>query len=114
MNGFLFLKRSRLWPFGLTIKTLSRHRLCSRQRYLAQQVNGIHTSSCRISYEETYKRSIESPEFFWNEIAKGIDWFKPYEKVLDDAESPFGKWYDIFLTSNFDSEFNAANKHKRI
>ena len=43
-------------------------------------------------YEEVYKRSIEQPEEFWDEVAQDITWFKPYEKVLDDSNSPFTKW----------------------
>ena len=50
----------------------------------SQNING--------RYEEVYKRSIEQPEEFWDELAQDIAWFKPYEKVLDDSNSPFTKW----------------------
>ena len=92
MNRFMLAKMSRLWPFRPAIRKLLRRRFACKQRYLAQQINGLHTSVCRTSYEETYQRSIASPDIFWDEVAKNIDWFKPYEQVLDDAESPFPKW----------------------
>lgn len=35
---------------------------------------------------------MEDPEKFWTDVAKQVDWFKPWTKVLDNAEQPFTKW----------------------
>lgn len=43
-------------------------------------------------YEEAFRRSIENPEEFWAEVGKCIDWFKPWDKVLDNSNEPFTKW----------------------
>lgn len=50
------------------------------------------TGSEQCSYEEVYKRSIESPEEFWAEKAEDIVWFKQFDKVLDNSNPPFSKW----------------------
>ena len=35
-------------------------------------------------YEQMYKHSVEDPESFWAEQAEQLlDWFKPWDKVLD-------------------------------
>jgi acetyl-CoA synthetase len=48
---------------------------------------------CELAeYERIYKRSIEDPEGFWDEIAKGSHWFEPYSKVLE-WEAPNAKWF---------------------
>lgn len=45
------------------------------------------------TYEEAYKKSLECPEEFWGEIGGCIDWSKPWQKVLDNSNEPFTKWY---------------------
>ena len=37
------------------------------------------------AYETTYRRSLEDPEGFWGEQAELIDWYKPADQVLDNA-----------------------------
>jgi propionyl-CoA synthetase len=44
-------------------------------------------------YEEFHRQSIESPEAFWAEQAKLIDWHAPAEQVLDASEPPFARWF---------------------
>jgi propionyl-CoA synthetase len=43
-------------------------------------------------YDEAYKKSLESPDEFWSEVAGYIDWSKPWHKVLDNSNAPFTKW----------------------
>lgn len=38
------------------------------------------------------KLSLESPEKFWAEQARQIDWFKPWDKVLE-WNPPFARWF---------------------
>jgi hypothetical protein len=36
-----------------------------------------------------FEKSIKNPEEFWSEKAKAIDWFKTWDKALDDSNAPF-------------------------
>jgi acetyl-CoA synthetase len=45
-------------------------------------------------YRELMEWAEEDYEGFWDHWAKEkIDWFEPYEKVLDESEAPFYKWF---------------------
>jgi propionyl-CoA synthetase len=44
-------------------------------------------------YEEQYRESIEKPDAFWGRAAKEIVWQKPYDRVLDDSNPPFYRWF---------------------
>ena len=43
-------------------------------------------------YEEMYRRSVSDPEGFWAEAARELDWFAPWEKVLE-WNLPWAKWF---------------------
>ena len=44
-------------------------------------------------YERLYRESVESPETFWDRMAKSeLVWFEPWQKVLEWRE-PFAKWF---------------------
>ena len=45
-------------------------------------------------YWELQSRAKADYEGFWDKYAKEkIDWFEPYEKVLDESQKPFYKWF---------------------
>jgi len=44
-------------------------------------------------YDKLYKYSIENREKFWAEQAEELEWYKKWDKVLDESEKPFYKWY---------------------
>ncbi len=44
-------------------------------------------------YEVAYRRSIQDPEGFWGELAEDCHWFKRWDKVLDDSNKPFYRWF---------------------
>src|SRR3984885_10777489 len=44
------------------------------------------------AYQKLYRRSIEEPDAFWSEVAKELDWFTPWTKVLD-WQAPHAKWF---------------------
>ena len=44
-------------------------------------------------YEKLYQKSIEDREGFWEEQAAGLEWYKIWDKVLDDSSKPFYKWF---------------------
>ncbi len=43
-------------------------------------------------YERRYRRSVEEPEAFWAEAARELEWFQPWETVLEGA-GPEAKWF---------------------
>ena len=46
-------------------------------------------------YHETYKKSVENPEAFWEEQAETFTWKKKWDKVLDwDFKKPEIKWFE--------------------
>ncbi len=44
-------------------------------------------------YEAMYKRSMEDPEGLWGDLAGELDWYQKWDKVLDDSDPPFFKWF---------------------
>src|SRR5882724_1674587 len=58
-------------------------------------------------YERMYKRSIESPDEFWAEAAKELDWFAPWTRVLDGT-GPHAKW---FVGGKLNLCYNSVDRH---
>eukprot|EP00405_Crypthecodinium_cohnii_P017367 CAMPEP_0206450530 /NCGR_PEP_ID=MMETSP0324_2-20121206/18782_1 /ASSEMBLY_ACC=CAM_ASM_000836 /TAXON_ID=2866 /ORGANISM="Crypthecodinium cohnii, Strain Seligo" /LENGTH=660 /DNA_ID=CAMNT_0053920201 /DNA_START=35 /DNA_END=2017 /DNA_ORIENTATION=- len=61
----------------------------------------------RSEYDAMYKGSLENPEGFWGEAAKGLDWVEPYSKLLESKE-PFYKW---FCGGKISICHNAVDRH---
>jgi acetyl-CoA synthetase len=59
-------------------------------------------------YDSLYRHSIEHPQEFWGERAADLEWFKPWEKVLDDSDAPFFKW---FVGGKTNIVYNALDRH---
>jgi propionyl-CoA synthetase len=59
-------------------------------------------------FEEVFQQSITNPEEFWGEAAKGITWFKECDKVLDDSNPPFYRW---FKGGKMNTCYNAIDRH---
>ncbi|XP_011149016.1 acyl-CoA synthetase short-chain family member 3, mitochondrial isoform X2 [Harpegnathos saltator] len=66
-----------------------------------------HKNGC-TAYEEAYRKSLESPEEFWDEIGLYVDWSKPWRKVLDNSNEPFTKW---FVGGELNACYNAVDRH---
>jgi acetyl-CoA synthetase len=58
-------------------------------------------------YETEYKKSIADPEAFWDRVAKELDWFTPWNKVLE-WNYPFAKWF-VGATCNI--SYNCLDRH---
>jgi acetyl-CoA synthetase len=58
-------------------------------------------------YEALYKQSIDDPEGFWAGMAKDLDWFKPWEKVLE-WNPPLAKW---FVGGKLNLSTNCVDRH---
>ena len=45
------------------------------------------------AYTALYQRSLNDPSGFWREQAQRIDWFHPFDEVLDASRPPFARWF---------------------
>ncbi|MBJ6985719.1 propionate--CoA ligase [Luteimonas sp. MC1750] len=61
-----------------------------------------------MRYEDVYRRSVEEPEAFWAEQAQAVYWHKAPEKILDDSNPPFRKW---FVGGETNLCYNAVDRH---
>ena len=61
-------------------------------------------------YLDMYKRSVEDPEGFWAEQAKGLDWFTPWNKVKEGgfSEGVHIKW---FSGGKLNVSYNCLDRH---
>jgi len=62
----------------------------------------------RKTLKDEWEQSIQNPEKFWGEKAKAIDWFKTWDKVLDDSNPPFYKWFSGGILNVC---YNALDRH---
>ena len=60
------------------------------------------------AYDVAYQRSIEDPEGFWADAAQEIDWITLWDKVLDDSNPPFYRW---FVGAECNTCYNALDRH---
>ncbi len=58
--------------------------------------------------KEEFERSIEHPNEFWGEIAKSVHWDRTWDKVLDDSNAPYYRW---FSGAKVNTCFNALDLH---
>ena len=59
-------------------------------------------------YQEVFNRSVQDPAGFWGEAAESISWYKKWDKVLDDSNAPFYKW---FVGGELNTCYNALDRH---
>ncbi len=59
------------------------------------------------NYDAEYKKSIADPEAFWSGVAKELEWFTPWNKVLE-WNYPFAKWF-VGATCNI--SYNCLDRH---
>ncbi|MEI6513810.1 MAG: acetate--CoA ligase [bacterium] len=56
---------------------------------------------------EIYAKAAADPEAFWANFAKQLDWFKPWDKVLE-WDVPFAKW---FVGGTINASYNCLDRH---
>ncbi len=59
-------------------------------------------------YAEVFERSISDPNGFWAEAAEAVSWYKKFDKVLDDSNPPFYRW---FTGGELNTCYNALDRH---
>src|SRR3990172_7670513 len=58
--------------------------------------------------KQEWENSLKNPTEFWAEKAKAIDWYKPWDKVLDDSNPPFYKWFN---GAELNISYNCLDRH---
>lgn len=69
---------------------------------------GVVSEAHIKEYETLYRESIENPEKFWGDRASELEWFKKWDKVLDESDPPFYKW---FVGGKTNIVYNAIDRH---
>ena len=67
-------------------------------------VAAAHVSD-RSLLEASAKKDLDG---FWAERAAEFEWFEPWEKVLDDSDKPFFKW---FVGGKTNISYNSLDRH---
>ena len=55
-----------------------------------------------------YSRATENWIEFWEEFAKELEWFEPWEKFLDDSKAPY---YRFFVNGKINACYNCVDRH---
>jgi acetyl-CoA synthetase len=59
-------------------------------------------------YEAVYNEAVGDPETFWAKRADTLDWYQKWDKVIDDSNKPFYKWFTGAKTNIVQ---NALDRH---
>ncbi|MEK1891375.1 MAG: AMP-binding protein, partial [Phyllobacterium sp.] len=59
-------------------------------------------------YKDVYREWQADPLAFWAHAAIAIDWFKPWNKVFDAEQGPYGRWY---AGAECNTCHNAVDRH---
>jgi acetyl-CoA synthetase len=73
----------------------------------AKEFSGKAQIKSLQEYEKIYQQAHDDPEGFWASMAKELDWFKPWEKVLE-WNPPFAKW---FVGGHTNIAHNCLDRH---
>jgi len=60
------------------------------------------------TYDSAFRRSLEDAAGFWAEAAAAVHWYKRWDRVLDDSNPPFYRWFPGALCNTC---YNAVDRH---
>src|SRR3984957_5478685 len=55
-----------------------------------------------------YEQALRDPQAWWAAQAGELDWFTPWEQILDDSNPPFYKW---FVGGKINASYNCLDRH---
>ncbi|NDJ84886.1 MAG: acetate--CoA ligase [Chloroflexi bacterium] len=61
-------------------------------------------------YDALYQEAMTDIEAFWAKQAEALEWYEPWERVLDSSEAPFYKW---FIGAKTNIVHNALDRHTK-
>lgn len=59
-------------------------------------------------YKQEFERSLERPDEYWGNASDLVHWEKPWDKVLDDSNQPYYRWY---AGAEVNTCYNALDLH---
>jgi len=59
-------------------------------------------------YQPIYERSLNAPDQFWAEVARSIDWDRPFDRVLETDEKTYYRW---FKGGRLNTCYNCIDRH---
>ncbi len=81
--------------------------LSSSQRLYKPSKAFVNESNVK-DYDAALKKAARNPVKFWEEAARDLEWFKPWDKAFDDSKKPFYKW---FVGGKCNLAHNALDRH---
>lgn len=86
-------------------------------RDIMERKEGVYYPSQEIldnaiikEYDKLYDYSIKNREKFWEERAGQLEWYQKWDKVLDESNPPFYKW---FTGGKINIVHNALDRHQK-
>src|SRR6266571_2008713 len=63
------------------------------------------------TYDEVLRASLDDVEWFWSQVERdlGLDWFKPYDRVLDTRQGI--EWATWFMGGQINIAHNCVDRH---
>jgi acetyl-CoA synthetase len=61
-------------------------------------------------YKRAHEESLREPLKFWESVASELEWFKKWEKPLDDSDPPFYRW---FVGGELNASYLCVDKHAK-
>src|ERR671922_1885556 len=61
-----------------------------------------------IADESVYQEAARDPQAWWAKQAEALDWFEPWDEVLDESDAPFFKW---FVGGKLNASYNCLDRH---
>ena len=59
-------------------------------------------------HQSNLTQSLQNPDAFWGTAAESVHWYKRWDKVLDDSNVPFYRW---FTGGMINTCYNALDRH---
>ena len=60
------------------------------------------------AYRAAFTQSVEDPDAYWLNAAKGIDWYREPSRAFDPDAGPYGRW---FPDGELNTSYNALDRH---
>ena len=60
------------------------------------------------NYEDFYKWSLANRFEYWDDMARELHWFEPWQKTFEWTNKPFFKW---FVGGKFNAAYNCLDRH---
>jgi acetyl-CoA synthetase len=64
--------------------------------------------SALLNDPAVYEQAARDPQAWWAKQAEELDWFTPWDRVLDDSDPPFYKW---FVGGTLNVSHNCLDRH---